>query len=256
MSAERATETDAPSGIRRLWERVADAVAAEIEHLEPGARLPSEAEQRARFGVSRVTLRQALSHLQSQGKVEPKPGLGWFTADASTPRQAAQPRAVFEPPGKLMSFTDLARSRGLVPDSVVLERSVHGATVTEAEAFAIAPGAQVMRLQRLRRLDGLSVAVDTSLVPLAVLPTSMTTDFSTTSLHACFRAAGAAPELVDTEIEAIVADEARARLLEVPEGFPLLSVHQIFYDARHRVIERAVIAYRADRYRYRARQSA
>jgi GntR family transcriptional regulator len=246
----------APTGVPRLWKQIADRIAAEVEPLEPGTRLPSEAEQRARYEVSRVTLRQALFHVQAQGLLESKPGLGWFRVDAAV---AAEERAgqrgqpVFEPPGKIMSFSDMARSRGLVPDSVVLERAVHPATFSEAEAFAIAPGADVMLLRRLRRLDGMSVAVDTSLVPLSILPTAMSFDFATVSLHDCFRAAGHAPTIADTEVEAIVATEAQARMLDVAEGFPLLNVQQAFYDARNRAIERAVITYRADRYRFRAR---
>ncbi len=163
---------------------------------------------------------------------------------------------MFEVPGKIMSFSDMARSRRLAPDSIVLERSVHPAPFAEAEALNVVPGADVLLLKRLRRLDGLPVAIDTSLVPLAILPTAMSIDFSTASLHDCFRAAGAAPTTADTEVEAIVATEANARLLDVPEGFPLLNVQQAFFDATGRPIERAVITYRGDRYRYRARLSA
>lgn len=253
-SAAPTADPDGPAA-PRLWKQVADRIAEEVVALEPGTRLPSEAEQRARFEVSRVTLRQALSHVQAQGLLESRPGLGWFRIDEARAAEDrdGEGRPVFEPPGKLMSFSDMARSRGLVPDSVVLERAVHPATYSEAEAFAIAPGAEVLLLRRLRRLDGMSVAVDTSLVPLSILPTAMSFDFSTVSLHDCFRAAGHAPAIADTEVEAIVASEAQARLLDVAEGFPLLNVQQAFYDNRNRAIERAVITYRGDRYRFRAR---
>lgn len=250
----RNTDPESPES-RHLWMQVAEIIAEEVERLEPGTRLPSEAEQRVRFDVSRVTLRQALYYVQAQGLLESRPGLGWFAVDGSLREEqgsrSGQP--VFEPPGKLMSFSDMARSRNLTPDSLVLERAVHPATYSEAEAFSIAPGAEVLLLRRLRRLDGHAVAVDTSLVPLAILPTAMSIDFSTVSLHDCFRAAGAAPTIADTEVEAIVANDTQARLLDVHEGFPLLNVQQAFYDSRNRAIERAVITYRGDRYRYRAR---
>lgn len=238
-----------------LWEQVAHILTSEVESLEIGTRLPSEAEQCSRFSVSRATLRQALANVQSQGLIESKPGLGWFRADgsANTGEEVSSP--VFEPAGKIMSFSDMARSRQLVPDSVILERRVHRASFTEAEALQVAPGADILLLKRLRRLSGLTVALDVSLVPLSVLPRAMSIDFSTASLHACFRAAGAPPTTAHTEIEAIVANEENSRLLDVPEGFPLLSVQQAFFDARGRAIERAVITYRGDRYRFRARLS-
>ncbi len=246
------TEVDSPMP---LWEQVAQVIEAEAQSMKPGTRLPSEAEQCARFEVSRVTLRQALQFVQAKGLLESRAGTGWFASDGAT-REPRPSTPVFEPPGKLMSFSDMARSRRLVPDSIVLERNVHPAPFNEAEALNIAPGADVFFLKRLRRLDGLSVAVDTSLVPLAILPNALSIDFSTASLHDCFRSAGAAPVVADTEVEAIVANEAQARLLEVAEGFPLLNVQQAFFDASGRPIERAVITYRGDRYRYRSRLSA
>lgn len=44
--------------------------------LDTGARLPSEAELARQFGVSRPTIREALSSLQSQGLVKRVPGAG------------------------------------------------------------------------------------------------------------------------------------------------------------------------------------
>ncbi len=253
-------DRSAGNGGTPLWEQIANVIAGEVIDWAPGVRLPSESEQRARFAVSRVTLRQALMHVQLQGLVESKPGLGWFVVDGKAKRDAEEAPAsrqpLFEPPGKLMSFSDMARSRTLHPDSVVLEKKVHSATFEEAESLGIAPGADVLLLRRLRRLDGLSVAVDCSLLPLAVLPHAMDIDFSRASLHDSFRAAGAQPTTADTEVEAVVADAKHATMLDVPEGFPLLKIRQAFFDASGRAIERGLIIYRADRYRYRARLRA
>lgn len=240
---------------RHLWQQVADALRQEASALEPGARLASEAQLRERFSISRVTLRQALTHLQRAGVLKSRPGLGWFTSVSRPADEQEPPRAVFEPAGLLMSFTDLARSRGLEPDSVVLDQSLHEATVPEAEALAVAPGAPIMRLQRLPRIDGLAVAVDTSLVPLSVLPEAMSVNFAAVSLHDCFRAAGAAPAVVELEVEAMVAGATEAKQLDVARGAPLLHMRQAFFDGTGRPIERGFITYRADRYRHRARQT-
>ncbi|TFD90300.1 GntR family transcriptional regulator [Cryobacterium psychrotolerans] len=242
-----------------LWEQVAIAIETGIRSSgTPGMQLPSEADQRARHGVSRVTLRQALHHLQDKGLVESSPGRGWFIRDERAYRppsdaRKSEPRPLFEPPGKLMSFTEMARSRGLTPDSVVLEQRVRPATFDEAEALAIAPGADVFLLRRLRRLNGLAVALDQNLIPFQVLPGALIQDFTKTSLHAAFHSAGATPVVADAEVEAVVADAEQARLLEAAEGFPLLKVRQNFFDAQGRTIERGVIVYRGDRYRYRTR---
>ncbi|GAB3473667.1 FadR/GntR family transcriptional regulator [Nocardiopsis coralliicola] len=51
--------------------------------LRPGDRLPPERELASRFAVSRPTIRQALSMLQSQGLVESRPGAGTFARSAT-----------------------------------------------------------------------------------------------------------------------------------------------------------------------------
>jgi GntR family transcriptional regulator len=246
-----------------LWRRVANAIELEIEiSAAPGSRLPSEEEQRARYGVSRVTLRQALRHLQEKGLLVPSAGRGWFVRDdrrddgdgaRSSLTSHPEPRQIFEPPGKLMSFSDMARSRGMEPDSVVIDSTTRPATFDEAEALRIAPGADVFLLRRLRRINGLAVALDRNLIPLHILPDALSRDFRTSSLHDAFRAVGAAPVVADAEFEAVVAEAGQAALLDVEVGFPLLKARQTFFDTGGRIIERGEIVYRGDRYRYRTR---
>lgn len=240
-----------------LWEQVADVLEGEFSAAQKGSRTSSEAEYCARFGVSRVTVRQALASLQDKGLIESRAGRGWFIVDQESVRVARmRVPTISEPPGKLMSFTNMARSRGSVPDSVVLEQRVHPANLDEAEAFMIMPGAEVLTLRRLRRLDGVPVAIDQSMVPLYLLPEAMGIDFTQTSLHAALGAVDAMPTIAETEVEAVLANANRASLLDVNEGFPLLKIRQAFFDAHGRATERGEIVYRGDRYRYRSRPQA
>lgn len=52
--------------------------------LQPGKKLPTEAEIMARFGVSRTVVREALSKLQASGLVETRHGIGTFVLPAQT----------------------------------------------------------------------------------------------------------------------------------------------------------------------------
>lgn len=55
-----------------------------VEHgLQPGDRLPSEAELASRLGSSRVVVREALSALEALGIVEARVGAGWYVRDFS-----------------------------------------------------------------------------------------------------------------------------------------------------------------------------
>jgi GntR family transcriptional regulator len=237
-------------GPHRLWEQAAAQIEAEMAGEPPGTRLPSEAEQAARLGVSRVTIRQALVSLQRRGRIESSPGRGWFVVEEPTP---AGGRPLFEPPGRLMGFSHMARSKGSSPDSVVLEQTSRPATFEEADALSIMPGDEVLVLRRIRRLNGAPVAIDRSLVPLFLIPDALDRDFASGSLQDALTSAGSASVTADTEVEAIAADSELAALLRVPTDFALLKVRQAFFDATGRPVERGLIIYRGDRYRFRSR---
>jgi DNA-binding GntR family transcriptional regulator len=141
-----------------LYHRVYRQIAEEIESggLSPGDRLPSERWLCDELGVSRATVRRALEELVADGLVETR-GRGSFVAG----------EALAEPPNVLMSLSELGRSRGLKASARVLARQVRPATIDEAEAFQIAPGAELVELHRLRMLDGMPISLDQEPGPAA-----------------------------------------------------------------------------------------
>src|SRR4026208_1274953 len=76
-----------------------------IESQPPGSAAPSERELVARFGVARMTVRQALDALVAEGLLERIPGRGTFVAQP--PKTA----------GRLTSFTEEMKRRGVLPEA-------------------------------------------------------------------------------------------------------------------------------------------
>lgn len=70
---------------RRLPDEVAVSITGAIEsgQLQPGDRLPTEAELSSRFGVARTVVREAISLLRYDGMVDSRRGVGAFVTDAS-----------------------------------------------------------------------------------------------------------------------------------------------------------------------------
>ena len=208
----------------------------------PGDRLPSERDLCERLNVSRLTLRRALKLLVDEGLLESAPGRGWFVA--------AGP--VSEPANVLLSFSDMARARGLTPSATVLATAVRSARLDEAEVLMVAPGSDLFEIRRLRWLDGAATSIDHSRIPLAIAPGLPKIDFSNESLYAVLRHHGVEPTRAAAVVEAVPADAEQARLLEVEAGTPLLSLSQVTYAQHGRPIDMGNVTYRGDRYRFRA----
>lgn len=230
-----------------LSDALSQVLEAEVRATGTGLRLPSEAHLRHRFGVSRETLRAALTKLAERGLVHPQAGRGWFTG--ARPGPAPQP--VSEAPGALESFTDMAARLGLRAGAKVLGLTYRTGTWEEARRLRIAPGAGVLSLRRLRTLDGVPVAVDRSVVPAAMLPQVTPRDVEDRSLHALFRSSGRSPSSAEYEVQAAGCPAEDAPSLGLHLGEPVLTTEQVCLDEHDVPIEWGRMTYRGDRYRFR-----
>jgi GntR family transcriptional regulator len=228
----------------RRFAAVARAIADEIRAgaLGEAGHLPSERALVTRFGVSRVTVRRALRELEADGLVASAAGRGWLVRGD---RQE-------EPEDDLVSFTGAASARGLRATARVLASGTREATLEEAEQLAIAPGAPVVQLDRLRMLDGVPITIDRTLVSEARVPGALLHDWAVESLYEVMVAAGSAAVRADYLLRADGADADEARLLGLPPGGPVLRADQVSYDAAGRRVQICRMTYRGDRYQFHA----
>jgi GntR family transcriptional regulator len=224
----------------QVYSIISDAIAS--GQLKPGDRLPTERSLCERFSVSRATVRRALSRLAEEGVVSATVGRGSFVV--GTP--------LTEPPNSLMSFRELAAARGLTPSAEVLRQELRPAIAEEASVFAIDVTGLIFELERVRILDGDRVAVDRTRIPVAIAPALTEQDFTEASIYAVLEAAGAPPVRADVVVSSTSASEQRAQALGIAAGAPLLVCTTMSYDEGGRLVEISEIAYRADRYQFRA----
>ncbi|MEU8764426.1 GntR family transcriptional regulator [Streptomyces sp. NPDC048659] len=230
-----------------LWMRCADRIQEEIARrgLTEGHRLPPERELCALLSVSRVTLRRALTELDERGVVVPSHGRGWFVAAPAAPAPAR------EWPKELESFTATARRKHMRPGSLVIRSETVTAGLDDAEALEVPAGTPLFRLERVRTLNGVRVAVDHALLLLDAAPDLPRIDFTSASLFAELARWGKSPDLAEATIEAQVADARLAELLGCPRGGPVLVLDQLIRTRDGRPLMRSRVEYSGERHRLR-----
>lgn len=226
-----------------LWRQAADVIRHQVQNgtLAGGARIPPERELLAKLAISRVTLRRALQSLVEDGVLTASHGRGWFVS-SDAPREF---------PNTLESFTETARRLGLTPSSDVLRAEVAPATLDEAEELGIAPGLPVFHLDRIRRLDDVPVAVDTSFFTASLRSDFSGVDFRTASLFQLLIEVGSDLARGETTIEARAADAELARHLGIDIGKPILAMRQVIEDSAGKPLLSSTVRYVGDRYRLR-----
>jgi GntR family transcriptional regulator len=214
-----------------LYRQLKDRLLRELEvgARQPHSQLPSEREWVKKLGVSRITVRQALMELVQQGHLYTVPGKGFFVGE----RKKAHELNAF------LSFTAASESRGEIPSSKILEAKIVPASTAIAHDLGIGPGAEVVRLKRLRLTSDVPVMVQESLLPHARCPGLLDRDLTTLSLFATLQD-NYHLNLVraETTISARLADKTEKKALGLEDPGVVLVVDQLSFASDGLPVER------------------
>jgi GntR family transcriptional regulator len=205
-----------------------------VEGADAGAPAPSERELVQRFGVARMTVRQAMDALVSEGILERMPGRGTFVA---RPRRRV---------GRLTSFTEDMERRGMLAESQTLLARREQAGPGVAKALGITPGDAVIHWKRLRYADNAPMCIEDAYLNEVLLPGFLQAAMPT-SLFDALSARGLRPTWAEDAITADRASVEEAALLQVEEGDPVLLVARRALTGE-KPVEVSRSTYRADRF--------
>jgi GntR family transcriptional regulator len=222
------------------YRRIADSLADDIlaGRLKAGDQIPSERVVAEEYGISRMTVRQALRHLAERGMVEARVGQGTFVGAPRLQQQLST----------LTGFTEEMERQGRSAASIVVEAAACVPDAETAQALDLGAGAMVWRISRLRLADGEPVALETTQVVAAMTPGLLErADFARTSLYETLRRHyGLRPATAEQTLAAASAEAPLALPLGIEVGAPVLRLTRLTRDAEGRAFEHVRSVYRGD----------
>lgn len=234
-----------PAPTKPLFAQVESRLREDIlsNRLPPGTKLPSEADLETTFGVSRITVRQALAALMADGLIEKLNGKGSFvTQPGDAPRL-----------GPLTGFYAHIRSRGDVASGRTLSVREAPASAAAAEALRLPAGTALTLVTIVRMVNGEPMAYGILHAEPALARALLAHDLDTHDVMSVLETA-LGYRLKSTHIEAgaVPAGKQRGRLLQVPPEAPLLRILFTPHDANDVPLCYTEMFFRADRFSYRA----
>lgn len=219
----------------QLQRRIGEAIAT--GRLAPGDSLPAERDMASLTGLSRVTVRKAVQALVAGGQLVQRRGSGTFVA----PKVEKLEQAL----SMLTSFTEDMARRGKDVESVWLTRQVTAPAPEEIMALGLGAGERVVRLERVRRSDGVPLAIERASLSTRTLPDPTIVE---KSLYEVLEARGQRPVRAVQRISAANLGARDAELLGVPVGAAGLKIERVGYLPSGRVVEFTRSLYRGDAY--------
>src|SRR4051794_28095141 len=204
--------------------------------LRPGDMLPSERQLCADYGVSRITVREALGQLVSEGLLVRTQGKGTFVA-----HRPARSRL------HIASFHEDMRRMGLEPSTVVLSAARVTPPTQTAQRLRLVPRGEAYHVRRLRLADRVPMSVDDAWYNAELLPGLEQLDLRRSLYDILARHYSRPIDTAEQTVSAGLAGDEIGRLLGIPGSGPVLKFDRVSFS-RGDAVEHTRSWYRADRY--------
>jgi GntR family transcriptional regulator len=208
--------------------------------IAPHQQLPSEACLMRTFGVSRVTVRQALKDLGAEGLIYSQQGKGSFVS---------APRATYNL-SALLGFHEAMQGKPFVATSQVCSTREVDASRDTAAALHLKRGDRVLEVKRVRCLNARPVSVDLSYFPLDVGERLRGEDL-TQDIFPLLESRGIALGRSRMWIEAQACPAEFAGDLAIRPGEPVLHLARLTSSALERPVDYEHLYCRGDSYQYK-----
>ncbi len=220
---------------QRLLEKI------ESGEWKPNDLIPSEQELQEMFGLSRITVRQALSDLVYEGLLLRERGRGTFVAP---PKMTHSPEARH-------SLTEFMLEKGIRPGWQIIEQGFVEATKEIIARLRLPHNSRVYRIRRLRLANDEPIGHHTAFLPETLAgQIQQAVLLEGGSLNYISHLPQVQNSRASRSIEAVAASEIDARLLHMQPGSPVLMIQRTVFSPSSEPIEFLQARYRGDRFKY------
>ncbi|CAB3785620.1 HTH-type transcriptional repressor NagR [Paraburkholderia caffeinitolerans] len=210
----------------------------------PNSQMPSEYALCAMFGVSRITVRQALGDLRNEGLVFRVHGKGTFVS---------KPKA-FQNVTSLQGFAQAMLSMGHEIVNTLLALRIVEASRYIAQKLDLPEGARVAEIHRVRLLDREPISLELTWVSEPLGKRLASADLATRDIFLILENdCGVRLGHADVSIDAMLANDEIADALHVQEGSPVLRIERTTHDVQGTPIDFEYLYFRGDAFQYRLR---
>lgn len=189
-------------------------------------RLPAERQLTEVFDTTRITLREALTQLESEGAIYREERRGWFVS----------PKRLLYNPMTRGHFEEMVRGQGREPRTEVIEARMAKAPAAIAALLELTPGTRLPQVRRVRHIDGRCVLyVEHWLRP--DLAGMLKEDLTSSMTEAYRRNFAITVDRVTFDIMPTALGGEAAQALKVSRGSPALLITRVNRDQHDRVID-------------------
>ena len=222
---------------RQLAQHLRDAITTGVS--KQGDRIATEQELSQKYGVSRITARQAVIQLVSESLLVRRQGKGTFVTARPVKHDLVE----------LHGFFDELVARGVNPEIQLLEFSKQAAPARVSEKLQ-SDNKQVTYWKRLYCRNGEPFAVAWVYLAPQLVGVTRTLAEKHTSYHIIESLHQLKIAHADVSIRAQLSEAKTRKLLRMPPGTPLIALERISYLADNTPIEYALYCAHADSYEY------
>ena len=204
-----------------------------------GDMVSSERELSEQHNISRMTARQALKELTTEGLLYRVQGKGTFVAEPKIEQKLT----------RLTSFSEDMGTRGFDSGGRVLRLELISPSTLVCRALQITPDRQIVLLERLRLAEGEPIALEICHLYFNNVDKLLNENFEDHSLYNILRQQyNVLPTRAEQQVEASLCSQREQHLLNIKEGSPVLRNRRVAFSQWERPFEYTESAYRADRY--------